>query len=153
MKNKNKVSKFLFLIILCVSLLTYTSIQTQAIDVSDSEFIMPTDTLALQRIELTVWAKGSSGDVLGASVNISCEQGTFELSANVWAIDTTDGNGEVSFWWIAPDTPTEVSPIDVLITADISSSPDSQIINQNITVNPIDFSTSSIDINPDTVFI
>ena len=152
MKSKNKVSKFLFLIILCVSLLTYTSIQTQAIDVSDSEFIMPTDTLALQRIELTVWAKGSSGDVLGASVNISCEQGTFELSANVWAIDTTDGNGEVSFWWIAPDTPTEVSPIDVLITADISSSPDSQIINQNITVNPIDFSTSSIDINPDTVY-
>ncbi|MHA1622264.1 MAG: hypothetical protein ACTSVO_09010 [Candidatus Heimdallarchaeaceae archaeon] len=147
------VRRTTLLISLCLSLLIYVPISTQAIDVSDSEILLPADdTLALQRISITVWVKGTSGDVNGASVNISCPSGYFSATADVWATSTTDSNGLVSFDWYAPDTPTEISPINVTFSADINSGTDDFVVEKNVTVHPIDFSTSFMYANPTELY-
>ncbi|MHA1345949.1 MAG: hypothetical protein ACTSO3_06100 [Candidatus Heimdallarchaeaceae archaeon] len=147
------VRRTTLLISLCLSLLIYVPISTHAIDVSDSEILLPADdTLALQRISITVWVKGTSGDVNGASVNISCPSGYFSATADVWATSTTDSNGLVSFDWYAPDTPTEISPINVTFSADINSGTDDFVVEKNVTVHPIDFSTSFMYANPTELY-
>jgi len=151
-KKLSNRSTILF-VSLCLSLLIYVPISSQAIDVSDSEILLPADdTLALQRISITVWAKGTSGDVNGALVNISCPSGYFSATLDVWETDTTDSNGLVSFHWYAPDTPTEISPIIVTFSADITSDTDNFIVEKNITVHPIDFSTSFMYANPTELY-
>ena len=152
MKKNQNIGKNSVLIILCISLLTFSSPTVQATDVSNSVFVMPSEAIALHRVELAVLANGSQGNVNGASVNISCSQGTFELSGGLWAVDTTNSSGIAEFWWVAPDTTTEVDPINVTITADITSSPDNIVIYQNITVNPIEFSDSVLDVQDDPVY-
>ncbi len=152
MAIKQDNAKVLIFIVLCVSLLTSTTTTIQATDLSGSDFIMPTEAIALQRVELAVKASGTQGDVSGASVNISCSEGTFELSGTTWVVESTNSSGIAEFWWVAPDTPTEIDPINITITAEIDSSPDSNTIYQNITVHPIDFSTSALDIQDDPVY-
>ncbi|MHA1198005.1 MAG: hypothetical protein ACTSQF_01425 [Candidatus Heimdallarchaeaceae archaeon] len=152
MEIKQNNSKVLFFIILCLSLLTFNSITVQATDVSGSAFVLPTEAIALHRVELAVIADGAQGVVNGASVNISCSSGVFELSGESWVEETTNSSGIAEFWWVAPDTPTEVDPINVTITADITSSPDFYSMSQNITVHPIDFTTSVIDVQDDPVY-
>ncbi|MHA1552028.1 MAG: hypothetical protein ACTSQC_08790 [Candidatus Heimdallarchaeaceae archaeon] len=154
MNKKTLINKSTILFVsLCLSLLIYVPISSQAIDVSDSEILLPADnTLALQRISITVWAKGTSGDVNGASVNISCPSGYFSATADVWDEDTTDSNGLVSFYWYAPDTPTEISPINVTFSANITSDIDNFVVEKNITVHPIDFSTSFMYANPTELY-
>ena len=151
-KTLNYRSTILF-VSLCLSLLIYVPISTQAIDVSGSEILLPADdTLALQEISITVWANGTSGDVNGASVNISCTSGYFSATADLWDVDTTDSNGLVSFDWYAPDTPTEVSPINVTFSADITSDTNNFVVEKNVTVHPIDFSTSFMYANPTELY-
>lgn len=152
MKSKHQLSKAFFLILLCVSLLTFNSLTTSAKDLSNSEFIMPSDTLALQMIELTVHVNGTLGDVNNAIVGINCTLGTFDNSTSNSDISSTDVGGIASFWWIAPDTPTEINPINVTIIANITHSVDFTSISQNITVHPIEFSTSSMLIAPDPIY-
>lgn len=152
MKNNQNIGRFSVLVVLCLSLLTFNSITIQATDLSSSSFIMPSEAIALHRVELAVLADGTQGNVNGASVNISCSEGTFEQSGQSWVIETTNNSGIASFWWVAPDTPTEIDPINVTITADITSSPDNIILFQNITVHPIDFSDSDLDIQDDPVY-
>ncbi|MHA1407121.1 MAG: hypothetical protein ACTSSG_07045 [Candidatus Heimdallarchaeaceae archaeon] len=150
-KNLNKYLS-LVLFILSLSLLAFHNYTVSAIDVSGSEIIHSTDTVALQRIAIQVSAKGTQGNVQGANVNISCTAGKFLPNLKLWVEDTTDTNGEVSFWWIAPDTTNETSTLNVTFTAQITSGGDSIQITSDIVVLPIDFSTSSVDIAPSAVY-
>jgi hypothetical protein len=152
MKNGNQISKAFFLILLCVSLLTFNMITTNAKDLTGSAFIMPSDSLALHMIELTVYVTGAGGDVNNAIVGINCTSGTFDNSTADSDISSTDSVGIASFWWIAPDPPTELNPIDVKFIANISHDVDFFAINQNITVHPIEFSASTMLITPDPIY-
>jgi hypothetical protein len=150
--QSQRTIKLLFSAALCMSLLVYLPLEINATNVEGSDIIFPSDTLALQEIEISVWANGTLGSVEGALVNISAPQGIFQLTAGLWALDTTDDSGYARFQWQAPDTPTEMAPINVTLTANISSGIDQVILQENITIHPIDFSKSSMLINPKTVY-
>jgi len=107
--------------------------------------------VALQRIAIQVSAKGTQGNVQGANVNISCTAGKFLPNLKLWVEDTTDTNGEVSFWWIAPDTTNETSTLNVTFTAQITSGGDSiQITSDPSAVYDLHSSTITVYANSST---
>ncbi len=68
--KSQKTIKFLFLVILCMSLLVFLPLETKATNVDGSAIIFPSDALTLQVIDINIWANGTLGAVQGASVLI-----------------------------------------------------------------------------------
>ncbi|MHA1686563.1 MAG: hypothetical protein ACTSYD_09185 [Candidatus Heimdallarchaeaceae archaeon] len=151
MKLHKRISNFI-LLALCISIGLSSPTITSAIDVSTSQITAPSDIYALQYTTITVKAQGTSGVVSGATVNVSALYGIFPSTGKSWVVGTTNESGLLSVIYKAPDTENETSTLTDTISADITSESDTAHIEHSITVHPIDFSTSSLNIDPTDVY-